>query len=182
MRSRPCIARVTGGKRLAYAHACVQTHSLRVQACTPQLLLAYTLCPAQSATLTLPPLLEPPNPASCAPTCATASANPPTITATAKGVSGPVEATKPAGADVTFDVSVADDFPTNVTYSCTANGQSIGGGGIGASSFSYTFSLGNTAVVCTATDCLGKTASTAPLSITVADKTAPVITVNTPPV
>ena len=78
-----------------------------------------------------------------------------------------VEATSSAGAAVGFSVSAADAVDTGVVPTCSHAAGS-------------TFPLGSTAVSCTATDTRGNTSS-GTFTVTVADTTAPVLTLPTVP-
>ncbi|MBI4311130.1 MAG: HYR domain-containing protein, partial [Chloroflexi bacterium] len=85
---------------------------------------------------------------------------PPAVTVPANFIA---EATGPAGATVTFTSSASDIVDGPLAATCThASGS--------------TFAIGTTAVTCSATDTRGNTAS-ASFSVTVADTTAPVVTV-----
>ncbi|MHB8860109.1 MAG: HYR domain-containing protein, partial [Thermoleophilia bacterium] len=96
-------------------------------------------------------------------TAAPPDTTPPVIT-----IPGPVtaEATGPAGAAVSYTATATDLVDGSVATSCSPASGS-------------TFALGVTAVSCTATDSHANTAS-AGFNVTVADTTAPVITVPAP--
>ena len=74
------------------------------------------------------------------------------------------EATSPAGATVTFDVTALDATRTPVPVTCAPTSGSV-------------FGFGTTAVTCSATDPVAGKTSTAGFDVTVADSTPPVLVV-----
>jgi hypothetical protein len=111
--------------------------------------------------------------------CDSPAPRPPTISVAP--ASRLLEAADAAGAVATLAVTLDDDVTAvGLSYSCAVDGTVIGNGSLAQPNVTYRFPLGNSSVVCTATDCKGNTASSSPALIQVADTTAPTLNVTGP--
>jgi hypothetical protein len=82
--------------------------------------------------------------------------------------------------DSALAIALDDDVKVGLSYTCSIGGTTIASGDLSKPNVTYRFPLGASTVVCTATDCKGNTAQSAPVTVTVVDTKEPTLQVTVP--